>query len=780
MSNYPTGKDNLKVDTAGNDEMTAHAELHNTANDAINAIQDFIGTSAGDGSVTIVEGINFIAGHVEAIENALGVTIEIDADGNVTITPNQDGPVIPIPSDDTKLDKGTTRYDSAEAIEKDMDGKFPAGDGDLKYTDAKALGDAVDELAQGGGSSDDDKFDVGEGPLDYKDATVLGKAVKANEEAITNINENGYDDEELRGLIGDKFDKGTGDLEYPDAVALEQAVKKNEGNISTNADNITINSENFNDLLAELNLTIDNGNIVPGEPDPDNPLDISSKFDKGTGTTTLNDATLMEEAIDKNAEEITKNKTNIENISTNIGGTINIDGTVQFPDDVETDLSKLATKQEREDGDTANANAIGENTNTINALSNRLDALENTTLSAEWTIRTDGGEPEEGQVSLNDADWANVTVLKISTTDASGGTYNFENVKPGDTVQIGVGPDSRAAGSSAAYTVDSAAGGEFGVTHLASTGSPTDNFTAVIAVYPAFDPSNYATKGELDAVSADKLSKGEGLVAATAKVLEDAINTNAGDITTNATNISNNATAILDNSKAIDANKENIENVVTIIGGEVTDGNITLPDPIDIDSKLDKGTDLVAQDAKELEEAIDTNATNIDANKENINNLVVNIGGTVNPDTGVIELPNGGDPIDISGKFDKGAAQAADAKELEDKITANATDIGKLVEGLGGDIENIEVDALPDQTDAEGKFLSSVAGEAVWEDIPDVNLDGYATEDYVDEEVKSKVSFVVNANDENLFCNSIVTLTQAEYDALSDRDPNTLYLAVDA
>ena len=108
MSNYPTSKDELKVDTAGTDPMSAHAELHNTANDAINAIQDFIGTSAGDGSVTIVEGINFIAGHVEAIENALGVTIEIDADGNVTITPNQDGPVIPIPSDDTKL-KSTGR-----------------------------------------------------------------------------------------------------------------------------------------------------------------------------------------------------------------------------------------------------------------------------------------------------------------------------------------------------------------------------------------------------------------------------------------------------------------------------------------------------------------------------------------------------------------------------------------------------------------------------------------------------------------------------------------------
>ena len=603
--------------------------------------------------------------------------------------------------------------------------------------------------------------------------------------------------------VSNKFDKGDGDLEYETAVILGQAVKKNEGEIATNKENITINANKFNELLLELNLIVnDEGNIVPGPPDPNNPLDISSKFDKGAGTTTLNDATVMEAEIGKNTDAITKNTNSITDISSNIGGSINIDGTINFPDDVETDLSKLATKQEREQGDEANAVEIA-------SLSNRLDALENTSLSAEWTIaKTDGTDPAEGELSLNNAAWASVTVLKFSTKDKGGTEHNFTSVKEGDTIQIGVGASGRAAGSSAAYTVESATGGEFSVTHLASTGTPSIGFTAVVAVYPAFDPSNYATVGELDAVKTDKLSKGDGLKAATAKVLEDRIDTNEGSITTNATNISTNATNI-------EANKTSIENVIEVIGGNVdTDGNITLPDPIDIDSKLDKGTGLAAKDAKELEDAIGTNATNIDANKENINNLVVNIGGTVDPDTGVIiELPNGGDPIDISGIVGlervnflgnyNDFAEVVDpeigdtflknsdyifytwvgdkwvvnfhysdwtkVQEINSQVDKNASNITNISNSLGGTVDgngNItidKIDALPDQTDAEGKYLSSVAGEAVWAeidipdalpdggkegdvlsldadgdaiwaeiDIPDVDLNGYATEEYVD------------------------------------------------
>ena len=103
MSEYPTSKDNLKVDTSGTDPMSAHAELHNDANEAINAIQDFIGTSDNDGGTTIVDGINIIANQIDGLGDSLGV--DIDIDGNVTINPDKPSIIVP-ESDDSKFDVG--------------------------------------------------------------------------------------------------------------------------------------------------------------------------------------------------------------------------------------------------------------------------------------------------------------------------------------------------------------------------------------------------------------------------------------------------------------------------------------------------------------------------------------------------------------------------------------------------------------------------------------------------------------------------------------------------
>ena len=224
------------------------------------------------------------------------------------------------------------------------------------------------------------------------------------------------------------------------------------------------------------------------------------------------------------------------------------------------------------------------------------------------------------------------------------------------------------------------------------------------------------------------MSKGAGLVAANAKVLEDAINTNATNIETNKTNIA--------------ANKENIENVVSIIGGEVTDGNITLPAPIDIDSKFDAG-DTTAKDAKELEDAIGLNTTNIDANKENINDLIVNIGGSVNPDTGEIVLP---DPIDIDSKFDIGAGTTTlnDATAMEAAIDANTENVTKLINGLGGDVENIEIDGLPPQTGEDGKFLTTDGSKASWAEIaiPDALPGGGSEGDFLSQNASGDAVWV--------------------------------------
>ncbi len=581
----------LKVDIDPTDEMSDHAEQHNAANKAI------------------VELVNELGG-------------EVDVDGNINIEGGLGGGVpTPKPEDKMKvLATDGNNYDWAQLTTEYLPLADPQ-DG----IDAFGIIDEPANTQQQANVAFYKWIEINTESIEGV-ADALGLTIKIDDSSNIIIEIDPDNDGILD--VSNKFDKGDGTLDYANAVILGQAVKKNEGEISTNADNITINSDNFTTLLGELNLTIDPDgsiNIIGGGEVPDlnelekrieeNATAIADKFDIGTGSLDYADAVILGQAVKKNEGEIAGNK-----------------------------------------------NAIGENADDIESISIRLDALENTSLSSEWTIRVDGGGPDAGEISLNNAAWESVTVLKIATEDANGVSYDFESVKAGDTIQIGVGASGRAAGSSAAYIITSVTGGEFDVEHLASTGAPTAGFTAVVAVYPQFDPSSYATTAELNAVEADKLSKGAGLVAANAKVLEDKIDTNAGDISTNTTNIATNTTNI-------EANKTNIENVVNIIGGEVTDGNITLPPPIDIDSKFDKGATTYA-DAGVMEADIKNNATDISNNTTN--------------------------------------------------ITTNATNIEAVVEVLGGDIDNIggiEIDALPPQTGADGKFLTTDGSKASWEDI---------------------------------------------------------------
>ena len=122
----------------------------------------------------------------------------------------------------------------------------------------------------------------------------------------------------------------------------------------------------------------------------------------------------------------------------------------------------------------------------------------------------------------------------------------------------------------------------------------------------------------------------------------------------------------------------------------------------------------------------------------------------------------------IDGKLDRGEGLvAANAKDLENAIGANKTKIDSIVEGLGGDIENIEVDALPEQTGNDGKFLTTDGSDASWAEIPD------GTDE-------NAVHTLENADSPTLKCTGIMALTQAQYDALDgSRDPEVLYLVVD-
>ena len=242
-------------------------------------------------------------------------------------------------------------------------------------------------------------------------------------------------------------------------IALRDALRQLDGAVETNIENISINEESFTELLASLDLEI-----------------------------------------------------SIEN-----DGSINIYPNGGNPGETPPSLSELETKVDNkfDKGSVSVLTDAGIMETEIRNVGNRLTALENTSLTASWKINiSDSATPADGEIVINAATWEAVTNLKVATKDADGTIHSFGNVAEGDTVQIGVGPEARAAGSSAAYIIDAInADGDYNVSHLSSSGTPSQDFIAIIAVYPAFDPSNYATKGELDSLSLvvdSKLDAGEG------------------------------------------------------------------------------------------------------------------------------------------------------------------------------------------------------------------------------------------------------------------------------
>lgn len=653
-------------------------------------------------------------------------------------------------------------YTDAEILKithPDQDLKFDRGVGNLEYNDAVTMGKAVKENKDAIGSlvgyddkpltervtdnekdiavikseqttqntnisanatKIDTKFD--DGGTSYKDA-------KAIEDAIANIEDNVYDDAELRGLISaEEAARIAGDS------ALESSVTQNTGDIAglkteqgtqdaaiqANADaiaglkayddtalagRVTVNEGDITDIKAEQltqNTDIAKNTadiaaiVVPDVSEFTTKTYVDSqdltKFDKGA--TTYGDAKAMEDAIATNATNISNNATDISNNATNISNNA---------------AAILQEQADREAGDSANSSSITENTTAIDALSNRLDALENTSLSSEWEIVVNStANPETGKIVLNTADWLSTTLIAISHTDKNGTTHDFSNIKVGDTIQIGVGPNAKAAGSSAAYEItglDNTAG-KFDVKHLVSTGTPTPGFIAVVAVYPAFDPSNYATQAELQAVDA----KADSKVAMLPNGTDNAQTTGVMALTQAQYDAltSKDPYTIYLISDYVDTLPEQLKEKFDVGAGTTTLNDATL-----MEAAIDANTGDIAENTTNIE----TNSNNIEANKTDIDSLVVNIGGSVDVD-GNITLPNGGAPIDISEKLDKGTGLvASDAKELEDAIGENASNISLLVSGLGGDINNIEVDALPDQSGQDGKFLTTDGKDASWSDV---------------------------------------------------------------
>ena len=585
-------------------------------------------------------------------------------------------------------------------------------------------------------------------------------------------------------------------IDVYDPTDLESRVSTNEGEISTlQAEQVTQNT------AIQGNTDAINALVIPDVSDftTKDYVDAAdaTKFDKGA--TTYSDAKAMEDDITTNKNAINDNADVIE--------TKFDKGATTYNDAKEIEDAIAKEIVDREAGDSENLSAINDNTTSINALSNRLDALENTSLSSQWEIVTRSTEsPNSGEIVLSGADWLSTTLIAISHTDKNNTTHDFSNIKVGDTIQIGVGPEAKAAGSSAAYEVtglDSAAG-KFDVKHLASTGTPTQGFIAVVAIYPAFDPSNYATQAELQAVDT-KVDQKVDIVS------------NGSD------NAKTNGVMALTQAQ-YDALGTKDPLTIYLISDYVD----PLPDLLDGKFDLGAGTTNL-NDATVMEAAIDTNAEAIAvldgqvvAIEGSLNALIVNLGGNVDVD-GNITLPN----IDLSDlatkdelgkKFDKGdtgPTTLTTAELMEAAIDQNSSDIELLVTGLGGDINNIEVDALPDQTGNDGKFLTTDGSDASWSDVdslPDQkdqdgkflksngvdalwaeleivphahNYDGSIHDgdgEFVPHTHTQYVAKLENTNTPSMECSGIMALTQTEYDAIAGADaldPLAIYLITD-
>ena len=110
MSNYPDAED-VFTPVVGSDEMSEHAERHTAEEEAIVAIQKTLGTNPEGTSNTVVERLDAFDAHTHDDLAAVDHTHDDLAAGDHTHD-----------SDDTKLDKGTTTYLDAKAIEDDISG----------------------------------------------------------------------------------------------------------------------------------------------------------------------------------------------------------------------------------------------------------------------------------------------------------------------------------------------------------------------------------------------------------------------------------------------------------------------------------------------------------------------------------------------------------------------------------------------------------------------------------------------------------------------------------
>ena len=110
-----------------------------------------------------------------------------------------------------------------------------------------------------------------------------------------------------------------------------------------------------------------------------------------------------------------------------------------------------------------------------------------------------GADPSASYMSINAADWASTTVVKLNTTDAGGSTHDYSALTPGDTIwfaDITADASSTSIDTSGLYTISSTditgAICTVDVVMQSSQGAPTVGDRVEAEMFPAFDVSSKA------------------------------------------------------------------------------------------------------------------------------------------------------------------------------------------------------------------------------------------------------------------------------------------------
>ena len=196
-------------------------------------------------------------------------------------------------------------------------------------------------------------------------------------------------------------------------------------------------------------------------------------------------------------------------------GTNGIDITTDGPDTLSLDGAALTPRaifeadQARQDGTIDVAlETQAELVDSVETLTNKVNALEGSVIDAIWTFEEDDRIPRAGEFALRagtdvvTGDWASANQIIFNTVDFNGNTYTFEKIGVNDVIRCGA-----ADGTGAEYRVTSIVGtGYFSVEHLKSSPDAADEQEYAFTFLSSFDPEGLATITYVDAQDDLKLN----------------------------------------------------------------------------------------------------------------------------------------------------------------------------------------------------------------------------------------------------------------------------------